>query len=652
MNSIRTRLLLTFLFIGITPYILIVAYFSYFENSKIIEGVKESYKSKANHAKKIIENTLIGLDEEMTFISKLELLDDMISNDTDLQISRILEQKSIKAQQKYINLYALDLEHTIIASSEISMINKRLDVVEYKKEYFILDNHLYLIKNINASFDNRALGYLIARFDLKQLETYLLSDAQVMFQIGKIDNSIKSQREDDSFYYAHVALSSYLEGFEIRYIIDKDETLSYIDDFLLYLSLITLFGMIIILLISTKMTTIITKPIFALKNASREIVETKDFHLRIEPSNIDEFRALGKSFNKLFESTEQLVDRLKSENETRLKNYIGLSETFNALSQAVSYDYSIELTLRALRKNINYKISLKQDDSGVDIVHTVLIKDFTQNTDVLVGYLHVQNSALLNETEIIFINSISLMLKNQLEKLSLLEKINSASNAKTAFISSMSHELRTPLNAIIGYSQYMISYEELEDDQVDTIAKIETSAYHLLNIINDILDIAKIEAGKVDKKIVDINPYEEMKECVDIVEALAEDKGLAMIVEIEDTKDLIIQSDAKIFKQIIINLLSNAIKFTNEGSIVLRAQYEPSALSIEVKDSGIGISSKDLEKVFDEFTQLQNAKKTKEKGSGLGLSLCKHLSQEVGAHISMKSEGLDKGSTAVLRFSL
>lgn len=653
MNSITTRLLIILALIGVTPYLLIMVYFSYWENNKIIENTKNDFFLKAQHSKKMIEDSIISLDEEITFLSKLEILDDMISNDIDKQISKMLEQKSFRASKKYMELFAIDLHRKVVATSDASQLTTifPLENDVMNEGDFVKDDTVYIIKKIHSSFDDRLLGFLVAKFKLKKLNTYLLSDNSDIFEIQKVDTNFSIEHEDQNFLYGSLKLSNLLHGYEIRYVIDKKQVLKNNYNFLFYLLIVTLIGTILIILISRKIAKSITKPIYRLEETSRKIVSTKDFHLRIESSNIVEFNALTTSFNILFQTMEHLLETLQYENAQRLKNYIGLSETFNAISQSNSFDETQSLFLQALRKNLDYEIDIS-DIQKDETVNRIIIHDYLKDENRVLGFLNVQNSSSLNDLEIIFIDSVSLMMKNHLERISLLEKVNSGSNAKSAFISAMSHELRTPLNAIIGYSQYLITYEEMTDEQMDTIAKIETSSYHLLEIINDILDIAKIEAGKIEKRIESMQVFEELQEALDIIEALVEEKLLHLKVDIDDVKTLSLLSDRKIFKQIIINLISNAIKFTNEGEIAIVAKKRAKQLIIEIKDSGVGISSENLEKIFDEFTQLENAKNTQAKGSGLGLALCKHLSHAIGAEIEITSEGIGKGCSAYLRFNL
>ena len=194
----------------------------------------------------------------------------------------------------------------------------------------------------------------------------------------------------------------------------------------------------------------------------------------------------------------------------------------------------------------------------------------------------------------------------QLDRIRLINKTMSASHAKSAFISNMSHELRTPLNAIIGFSQYMITYEELDDDQKEVMLNIESSAHYLLEMINEILDIAKIEAGKMQAHPEETDVLELVHGCFKMLQPLAIDKGLEFHLSSEKFQNKIYMTDPKMFKQIVLNLISNAIKFTKEGFVNLELSNDEKGLLFEVSDSGIGISEENIDQLFNDFTQVEN----------------------------------------------
>jgi signal transduction histidine kinase len=273
------------------------------------------------------------------------------------------------------------------------------------------------------------------------------------------------------------------------------------------------------------------------------------------------------------------------------------------------------------------------------------VSDFENDTKVYFGSIALGIEKFEDRYEKKFYNSIASMITLQLDKIRLIKRTMSTSNAKSAFISNMSHELRTPLNAIIGFSQYMITYEELNDEQIDTVGNIESSAQYLLEMINEILDIAKIEAGKMEAFIEPVDIFSLLQNTYNMLQPLASDKNLAF----EFTYDAIqeTQTDPKMFQQIVLNLLSNAIKFTQDGVISMNLSCDEEFIYISVKDSGIGIEKSDIKNLFKDFNQIENVMQKSHKGTGLGLSLSKKMAKILGGDITMKSDGLGKGSNVV-----
>ncbi|MDQ7068496.1 MAG: HAMP domain-containing sensor histidine kinase [Sulfurimonas sp.] len=255
-----------------------------------------------------------------------------------------------------------------------------------------------------------------------------------------------------------------------------------------------------------------------------------------------------------------------------------------------------------------------------------------------------------DENERSFYASITSMIALQLDRIRLINKTMAASKAKSAFISNMSHELRTPLNAIIGSAQFLIAYEELSDAQQDSVGSIESSAEYLLNMINEILDIAKIEAGKMEVYKEKINILETLNNCYYMLQPLADEKGLDFELNSQNLTIFEIQTDPKIFQQITINLLSNAIKFTKEGFVKLTIYNDKKYLYIEIEDSGIGISKLDMLELFNDFTQVKNVMRKQHKGTGLGLSLSQKLAHILDGDVELFSAGLGYGCRAT--FSL
>jgi signal transduction histidine kinase/CheY-like chemotaxis protein len=219
--------------------------------------------------------------------------------------------------------------------------------------------------------------------------------------------------------------------------------------------------------------------------------------------------------------------------------------------------------------------------------------------------------------------------------------------SKDDFLSAMSHELRTPLNAILGLSESLCEgvYGGLTDKQSKSINTIAESGHHLLSLINDLLDIAKIGAGKMDLDWTNSNLEDLCKSSMRFISGLASKKKISISL-LTDPIASTIHADQRRLKQILVNLLSNAVKFTEAGghiSLQTRSNPERNAIEISVTDNGIGISNSDIERLFRPFTQLDSKLSRQYAGTGLGLSLVLQLAELHGGSVEVKSE-LGKGS--------
>ncbi|HME50866.1 MAG TPA: ATP-binding protein [Candidatus Lokiarchaeia archaeon] len=226
-----------------------------------------------------------------------------------------------------------------------------------------------------------------------------------------------------------------------------------------------------------------------------------------------------------------------------------------------------------------------------------------------------------------------------------LDQILKSSQFKSEFMATMSHELRTPLNAIIGFSELLQEklYGELNDKQLEFLEDIHSSAEHLLDMINRILDISKIEAGKLQLNIEPISLNEIINQVEVTFRPLYSKKDLEFLIKGLDTEKLIYADPARL-KEIIMNLVSNAIKYTNSGSITIACNETSNDIEISVIDTGIGIAEKDHDRVFKEFERIENDLSPSTQGTGLGLSLTRRLVNLHGGDISFTSE-LGRGST-------
>lgn len=289
-------------------------------------------------------------------------------------------------------------------------------------------------------------------------------------------------------------------------------------------------------------------------------------------------------------------------------------------------------------------IDLSMFPSGRRDGIVVIIRDITDAKSREEELEHEkQNAEMLNTA-----------LEREIEKANELAVMAERANiAKSVFLTSMSHEFRTPLNGVLGYAQILSFDEALSDENRKAAATIERCGQHLLSIINDVLDLSKIEAGKVEVSQDPVNIKTLINDVIDVFKVRASSKGLNLVCEY-DTKEIELEwivGDAKLIRQVLINLIGNAVKFTDHGSVTLRIEAKKSkdedifrtALRMSVVDTGPGIEKKALQQVFEEFYQTE-AFSGHKGGTGLGLAISRKLAVAMGGDLKVESK-LGKGSS-------
>jgi signal transduction histidine kinase/membrane-bound lytic murein transglycosylase MltF len=228
----------------------------------------------------------------------------------------------------------------------------------------------------------------------------------------------------------------------------------------------------------------------------------------------------------------------------------------------------------------------------------------------------------------------------------------SANRVKSAFLASMSHELRTPLNSIIGFTGIILNelVGPLNLEQKKQLKMVKGSSHHLLNLINDVLDISKIEAGEVDVSYETFSIRQVVSQVMEYLRPLAEQKGLSLSSQIAPEVDSLV-SDERRIRQVLINLANNAIKFTEKGAVKIVCLKRDSRIVVEITDSGIGIKNEDMDKLFRPFQQIDTGTSRRYEGTGLGLSICRRILDVLGGTIQVKSQ-FGKGTTFTLTLPL
>jgi PAS domain S-box-containing protein len=258
--------------------------------------------------------------------------------------------------------------------------------------------------------------------------------------------------------------------------------------------------------------------------------------------------------------------------------------------------------------------------------------------------LNEGKEALLNLLEDLNFQSIEL----EKEKV----KAQSADLMKSAFLATMSHELRTPMNSIIGFTGILLKEYAgpLNEEQKKQLTMVKTSGQHLLGLINDVLDISKIEAGKLKVSLYPFDYLKILEKTLDFLMPQAAKKGLVFKTEISQLQ-ITLNSDVRRVEQVLLNLLSNAIKFSIKGSISVKVDVVDNMLVTQIKDQGIGISAKDLNRLFMPFIQLDNGLSRSHEGTGLGLAICRNLVEKLGGTIEAQSK-VGKGSVFTFKLPL
>ncbi|GAC1514615.1 MAG: hypothetical protein NVS1B4_02680 [Gemmatimonadaceae bacterium] len=228
----------------------------------------------------------------------------------------------------------------------------------------------------------------------------------------------------------------------------------------------------------------------------------------------------------------------------------------------------------------------------------------------------------------------------------------SANRAKSDFLAVMSHELRTPLNAIIGYGELLADgiTGPITDDQKTQLGRIRSSAGHLLSLIDEVLTISRVEARMEQVWVEKVSVERVIDEVAMMVMPLAGSKKLSLNVRYPD-RPATIETDLGKLRQILVNLAGNAVKFTDEGEIALSAHEEGDTIAFDVRDTGIGIESDQLARIFEPFTQIESPTKRRSGGTGLGLSVARQLARLLGGDVTVRSTP-GRGSTFTLKLPL
>jgi len=351
-------------------------------------------------------------------------------------------------------------------------------------------------------------------------------------------------------------------------------------------------------------------------------------------------------------------DNLKEEQYTIIKNIVALTLILFMVGALLIFRISRVLTVPILKLagaaneiekgNLEIEVELESKGELLALEKNInnMAESLRKSREELQEKVDQATSDLLSSIQVVERQNKELVEARQQALL--------ASKVKSEFLANMSHEIRTPMNGILGFVN-LLNKTRLTDEQSDYVDTIKKSANNLLSIINDILDISKIEAGKAELKNEDYNLRTAIEDVAALLAPLAYEKNLNLVVMIYNDVPLLLNGDMPKLQQILTNLISNAIKFTDDGEIIVRVMMEQEqdddvTIKVMVTDTGIGINQKDQNRLFYTFTQLDSSSTRKYSGTGLGLTISKTLAEMMNGEIGVDSK-VNQGSTFWFTFT-
>lgn len=471
--------------------------------------------------------------------------------------------------------------------------------------------------------------------------------------------------------------------------LESDNSLinEFMEKAIIELLVIIVFGVLVSYLIASRLQRIVSDPIEKLTETASRITENKDFGLRAEKESDDEVGVLTTEFNKMLsqiqarnqelleseskfrEVVEQSVDSLfliGSSGELKDVNY--------AACKSLGYERDELVGMNVTDIDINFTefgeliTRMNRLDNGA-------VLDFDSEyvrkngdvfpVDIRLGYVNIRGGRLMlgsarditerkqaqdklqkanDMLEVKVKERTRELIKTNVELSKSKEKAESANYAKSLFLANMSHEIRTPMNAVLGFTE-VLEKSGLNERQTGYVKSIQTGGKNLLSLINDILDLSKIEAGKMKMEFEKVYIRQVLEDVEQVLLMSAKDKGLSLSLIIEKSVPEAILTDELRLRQILLNLINNAIKYTHEGGVKVVADFNVftenealSSLKISVIDTGIGIPESDQENIFKIFEQQNNQSTREYGGAGLGLAISTRLAERLNAKITVESE--------------
>ncbi len=451
-----------------------------------------------------------------------------------------------------------------------------------------------------------------------------------------------------------------------------------------------------VFILASRLQRLVSVPILKLADVTTQVSHNKDYSIRVETDRKDEIGVLYNRINEMFEQIDKatydlrklneeleervnlrtgelkktnqeliLAEKAQRDSEQRLRDilnrapilvyindlegrYIFVNKEFEKL-MGLPYDQVINKTDLELFPRERAERNIVQNKKVIETLQVNIFENSSQKKDETHYFVDILFPITDSNNRIYATSGWTIDITDRKKSEDALKKAKemaeSADRLKSAFLATMSHELRTPLNSIIGFTGILLKElaGPLNEEQSKQLNMIKGSGQHLLELINDVLDISKIEAGELVVSIKPFNFNKSINKVIAIVQPLANKKDLELRSSVFPEINNII-SDERRIEQIFLNILNNAIKFTERGFVEINCGIQNDQIITKITDTGVGIKKEDMEKLFKPFSQIDTGITRNHEGTGLGLSICKKLLDKLNGSISVQSQ-FNIGST-------
>lgn len=669
-EHLAAKLLFIIFMVGIVPYAGLLFYTHLSEerqyNARLLSEHREQMLGTADR----VREHFTQLYRELHFLAGSVVMEDLLINDLDQRVALLLDRYRSVYEDR-VELIALDNNDRVLASTRAGDVGKPY---RYRRAWdgetgperavvTVASAFLLQVPVYSAAMGEEPIGCLVMEYRIENLARFNLAAPEaetVLFErsgtaIGTlplpavVTDSGESTFVTDDAIWMVLPFEPWLPGWNLGYRLDREAQFSALEKLNRFAVLMLLFGVAAIAAAAYWFSKRIVAPLGLLQARASEMARHRRYDRPVTVASDDEIGRLAAAFNVLAEDVRTAFEALRRENVFRLRRLTQMIELFHRLMQTEEESVCLKTALEELETiapEYNVRFSREGPNEGMPSLY---VHDFEHGKMKYYGSLLLAGG--LETEEEAFFHAIAAMIAARIEQIRAYRRLHRDAEAKTAFISHMSHDLRTPLHAILSQTQFLIGYGRLGDAEMEKVGSIEYAAQQLLGMINDLLDLARLDAGRYEPELETLGASEValiVEEAGAMLAPLAEQKGLALQMPARVSGGGVV-ADRRFLRQIILNLFSNAIKFTEQGGVTCRLLQTEDALCLLVEDTGRGMTPETLKCVFEPFVQSEGADSAR--GSGLGLALSRRFAQLFGAELQLASDGPGRGSTARLCFT-